>query len=314
MSKQSALIQSKLLSFWNWLPSQIDKRVRVIAWFSLISQIVIVGTGGAVRLTASGLGCATWPRCNGDSWVATPEAEWHGVIEFGNRLLTFVLAVIAIIAFLFVLRMRKQRPDLFWLTFSLGISIPIQALIGGVTVLTGLNPYIVGLHFIISAALVVLGTVFVYNVYHGRGAGIAVDRLVAGLAWLLALASVVTIVIGILTTGAGPHAGHDGKTDDAPVVRNGLDAVLMQHIHSYPAYIMLGLAVTLLIVMVAIKRGSSIRYAIALIGITVVQIVVGVSQSRLGLPEILVAIHMVLACMVLGAVTALLLSLRKTEN
>nr|WP_208402561.1 COX15/CtaA family protein [Lysinibacter cavernae] len=296
------------------MPDHVDKRVRVIAWLSLIGQTVIVATGGAVRLTASGLGCSTWPKCTDDSWVATPEAEWHGVIEFGNRLLTFVLAAIAIIAFLYILRFRKQRPDLFWITFSLGMAIPAQAVIGGITVLTGLNPYIVGLHFIVSAALVILGTVFVYRVYQGRGGALDVDPLVAGLAWLVALASVVTVVIGILTTGAGPHAGHDGKADDAPVVRNGFDAILMQHVHAYPAYIMLGLSVLLLIVLIVKKRGVSIRFTAALIGVTIVQIIVGVSQARLGLPELLVGIHMVLACVTLSGVTAVILSLSTSRQ
>ncbi|WGD36193.1 COX15/CtaA family protein [Lysinibacter sp. HNR] len=314
MSNQTVVRPSKPSSFWTRLPDRVDKRVRVIAWLSLISQVGIVATGGAVRLTASGLGCATWPRCNGDSWVATPESEWHGMIEFGNRLLTFVLTAIAIVAFLYVIRFRKQRPDLFWLTFSLGMGIPAQAVIGGITVLTGLNPYIVGLHFILSAALVVLATVFVYNVYHGRGRGLLVDPLVAGLAWLVALASVVSVVLGVLTTGAGPHAGHDGKTDDAPVMRNGLDAIVMQHLHSYPGYIMLGLIVLLLIFVIIAKRRRSIRYTVGLLAVTVVQVIVGVAQARLGLPELLVGIHMVLACVTLSAVTAVLLTLRTTEG
>jgi len=100
-------------TLWNWLPSVVDRRVRIAAWASLVSQILIIGTGGAVRLTGSGLGCPTWPRCTEDSFVSTPEMGFHGLIEFGNRLLTFVLIIIAIAMFVFVLRIRKERPELF---------------------------------------------------------------------------------------------------------------------------------------------------------------------------------------------------------
>ena len=82
-------------TLWNWLPSVVDRRVRIAAWASLVSQVLIIGTGGAVRLTGSGLGCPTWPRCTEDSFVSTPEMGFHGLIEFGNRLLTFVLIIIA---------------------------------------------------------------------------------------------------------------------------------------------------------------------------------------------------------------------------
>ncbi len=127
-------------TLWKWLPDAVDRRVRIAAWASLVSQILIIGTGGAVRLTGSGLGCPTWPRCTEDSFVTTAEMGFHGVIEFGNRLLTFLLIIIAIVMFLFVVRMRKERPELFRLSVALGLGIPGQAVIGGVTVLTDLNP------------------------------------------------------------------------------------------------------------------------------------------------------------------------------
>jgi len=127
-------------TLWNWLPSTTDLRVRVFAWASLVSQILIIGTGGAVRLTGSGLGCPTWPRCTEDSFVSTPEMGWHGVIEFGNRLLTFVLVIIAVVMLVLLLRLRKERPELFRLSIALGLGIPGQAVIGGITVLTNLNP------------------------------------------------------------------------------------------------------------------------------------------------------------------------------
>ena len=135
-----------------------------LAWATLVVQIFIVVTGGAVRLTASGLGCPEWPTCDGSSIVNTPEMGIHGVIEFANRLLTFVLVIVAIVAFLSVWRIRKVRRDLFWLTLLIGLGIPAQAVIGGISVWTKLNPYVVGLHFVVSMALVVLSTIYVLRV------------------------------------------------------------------------------------------------------------------------------------------------------
>lgn len=121
---------------YGWLPGHVDSRVRVVAWVYLAAQILLVGTGGLVRLTQSGLGCPTWPQCTADSLVNTPEMGIHGIIEFGNRLLGVALGLLAIAAFILVLRLRRSRPDLFWLTLLAGLGIPLQGLIGGITVWT----------------------------------------------------------------------------------------------------------------------------------------------------------------------------------
>ena len=295
---------------WQWLPvSTVDRRVRVIAWASLISQTLIVGTGGAVRLTGSGLGCPTWPRCTDDSFVATPEMGIHGIVEFGNRLLTFVLVIIAILAFLFVVRMRRERPELFRLTIALGLGIPAQAVIGGITVLTQLNPWIVGFHFVVSAVLVALAVVFVHRVYRGRATGeLVVPPAMRALALATAVGAWVTVLVGIVVTGSGPHAGDGGAA------RNGLDSELLQHVHSWPAYITFGLSILLLAAAVRIRRAPLRRAVTGLVAIEVAQIVVGITQARLGLPEILVGIHMVLACVLIALVTLSLLTLRRSES
>lgn len=295
---------------WQWLPdSTADRRVRVIAWASLVSQTLIVGTGGAVRLTGSGLGCPTWPRCTEDSFIATPEMGIHGIVEFGNRLLTFVLVIIAILAFLFVVRMRRERPELFRLTIALGLGIPAQAVIGGITVLTELNPWIVGFHFVVSAVLVALAVVFVHRVYRGPTTG---QLVVPTSVWLLGLATAVgawvTVLVGIVVTGSGPHAGDGGAA------RNGLDSELLQHIHSWPAYITAGLSVLLLVAAVRVGHGPLRRAVVGLLAIEAVQIAVGITQARLGLPELLVGIHMVLACVLIALVTLTLLSMRSSRT
>jgi len=288
-----------------WLPTSIDRRVRVFAWLSLAIQLLIVLTGGAVRLTASGLGCPTWPQCTDGSFVTTPEMGIHGVIEFGNRLLFFVIQIVAIITFLLVVRMRKQRRDLFVLALIPCFSIVLQAVLGGITVLTNLNPYVVGLHFLASVVLVVLAAVFVYRVYYGprslvRSAPVPF-RVLTHVTSFFVLA---TVILGIITTGSGPHAGDGGAA------RNGLDSEMLQHFHSWPAYTAMGLSALLLYFSLRLSDRRLIRFTALLLGIESVQVAVGITQARLGLPEPLVAIHMVLACALAAAMTAVVLSLR----
>jgi len=283
--------------------------VRFIAWASLVSQTLIVGTGGAVRLTGSGLGCPTWPRCTEDSFIATAEMGIHGIVEFGNRLLTFVLIIIAVLAFLFVVRMRRERPELLRLTVLLGLGIPVQAVLGGITVLTNLNPWIVGLHFVVSAVLVAFAAMFVYRVYRGRSLGrLLVPGSVRTLGLLTAAGAWITVLVGIVVTGSGPHAGDGGAA------RNGLDSELLQHWHSWPAYITFALSLILLVTAVRLGLVALRRASIALVAIEIVQIAVGIAQARLGLPEILVGIHMVLACVFVAIVTLVLMTMRETEG
>lgn len=291
------------------LPGTVDRRVRVMGWLTLISHIAIVGTGGAVRLTGSGLGCPTWPRCTEDSFVSTPEMGIHGVIEFGNRLLTFVLIAIAIVTFLFVWRLRRERRDLFWLALIIGLDIPLQGVIGGITVWTNLNPYVVGLHFVNSALLVVVATIMLYRMYYGGGPRrLAVPGWMNALAWVTAFATAVTVAVGILTTGSGPHAGDGGAK------RNGLDSELLQHLHSYPAYTLFALTIALLIVSVVRQLPRVRHYVVLLLAVELAQIAVGLWQARTGLPEILVGTHMVLSCVLIAAMTGVMMSLRVSAS
>jgi len=293
----------------NWFPTSVDRKVRIAAWATFVAQTLIVVTGGAVRLTASGLGCPTWPRCTEDSFVSTPEMGIHGVIEFGNRLLTFALVIIAVITFALIFRMRKNRRDLFWLALVIGLGIPAQAIIGGISVLTQLDPFVVGLHFVVSIVMVALSTMLVYRVYHGNAPRTWVvepsSSKIPLVVWLVAVFQMITIIFGILTTGSGPHAG------DADARRNGLDGEILQHLHSYPAYT--AVALTLLaIVMASRARLFALRHSLVLLIIlNGVQITVGIIQSRTGLPPLLVGIHMLLACLVSAATTYALLKLRK---
>ncbi len=288
------------------LPTAVDTRIRAFAVATLVAQILIVGTGGAVRLTGSGLGCPTWPQCTDGSFVTTPEMGIHGIIEFGNRLLTFVLIAIAIIMFVLVLRIRRERRDLFVLSLVIGLGIPMQGVIGGITVLTNLNPYVVGLHFVLSAVLVSLSTVLVYRVFTGRrGEKAAVPLWYSAFVHGTSLLVGVTVLVGILVTGSGPHAGDGGAA------RNGLNPEWLQHVHSWPAYATFIATIVLVVGAFRLPHTRLRRFTVILLGVEFVQIAVGLTQARLGLPELLVGIHMVLAVCLVSAMTAVVLSLRK---
>ncbi|ROQ40982.1 cytochrome c oxidase assembly protein subunit 15 [Frondihabitans sp. PhB188] len=281
----------------DYLPATIDRRVRVVAWASLACQLLLVGTGGLVRLTGSGLGCPTWPQCSAGSFVTTPEMGLHGVIEFGNRLLTFVLVIVVIAAFLAVFRMRRVRRDLFWLTFIQGMSIPFQAVLGGISVLAKLNPYVVGSHFIVSMVLVRITATLVYRVYNGpRGDSPATPRWHAAVTRVAAVFVAITVVLGILTTGAGPHAG------DANTHRNGFDPKTIEVLHAVPAFAVF--ALTLVLVAGAFRLGLQHRFVLMLLGVEVAQIIVGLVQANTGLPAFLVGAHLVLAGLLVAAMTA----------
>ncbi|WIB14209.1 COX15/CtaA family protein [Curtobacterium sp. MCPF17_050] len=298
---------------WWSLPRAVDHRVVVLAWASFVVEVVLIGTGGLVRLTASGLGCPTWPKCTTDSLVSTPEMGIHGVIEFGNRLLTFVLVIVAIAMFLAVVRMRKTRPELFWLAFAQGAAIPVQAVIGGVSVITNLNPYVVGLHFVVSAVLTSVTAALVYRSVNGPRVR---DRIVpswySGVVRGAVVAVAVTVLVGILTTGSGPHAGASERVDGGALHRTGFDTELLQHLHAIPAYVTF--ALTLVLVVGAVRMRMSSRAPLLLLVVEFVQIAVGLTQAKTGLPVGLVGAHMVLAGLLVAAMTAVVLSTRSSAG
>ncbi|GAP55973.1 heme A synthase [Arthrobacter sp. Hiyo6] len=281
----------------------VDSTVRRLALLSLIGQTVLVVTGGAVRLTASGLGCPTWPRCTSGSLINTPEMGIHGFIEFGNRLLTFALAAIAALMLVYLWNLRKERRDLFLLALGLLASIPAQAVIGGITVLTQLNPWVVGLHFLVSMALVVFATLLVNRAY-GR-TGRFMDRYLPALPGsarpvmtAVAVFSAVAVTLGVVVTGAGPHAG------DANAPRNDLDWDLFAHIHAVPAYLITAGAVFGLYLVFRGRITGLFRTAVLMLfAVTILQAVIGFTQYYNGIPALLVAAHMLGAALLMSAAT-----------
>ena len=283
-------------------------RLKVYAWASLASQILIVVTGALVRLTGSGLGCPTWPRCTEDSFVTVPEMGWHGIIEFGNRLLTFVLIIIALLTFIVVRRTAKSlRYGLTWPALLLGLGIIAQALLGGLTVLTGLNPWVVGAHFLVSEVLISFASVLVWRVYSPVHSPLSYTAVL--LAWPIFVVGWVTVIVGVVVTGAGPHAG------DANTPRNGLDLELWQHYHSYPAYLMTAL-IAWATVATWISLGKSaptnpaFKSLSILLGVSLSQAVLGIVQSNLAVPALLAGLHVFGAAVITSLLTFQLLALR----
>ncbi|HSI92326.1 MAG TPA: COX15/CtaA family protein [Jiangellaceae bacterium] len=286
---------------WYRLPLPSERTIRGLAIASLVSQITIVVTGGAVRLTNSGLGCPEWPRCTPDSLTATPEMGIHGAVEFGNRLLTFVLGTIAALMLAAVWRtLRSDRPrrDLLVPAVVLFLGIPTQAFIGGVTVWSGLNPWVVMLHFMCSAVLIGVATVLVRRAQRPLGA--VPPRL--GSTWLARLgganlvAAYLTVYLGTVVTGSGPHAG------DPNSPRTGFDVASVTQFHVHAVTLLIGLTIGLYIAARAMgSPGRLARVALVLLAVELGQGLVGVTQYVLELPELLVGLHMLGAALLVAA-------------
>jgi cytochrome c oxidase assembly protein subunit 15 len=197
--------------------------------------------------------------------------------------------------------LRKERRDLFLLALGLLASIPAQAIIGGITVLSGLNPWVVGLHFLVSMALVVFATLLVNRAYGRTGkAQTAALPALPGAARpvmsAVALFSALAVCLGVVVTGAGPHAG------DADAPRNGLDWDLFSHIHAAPAYLITAGALFGLFLVLRDRIAGPFRTAVLLLlAVTVLQGVIGFTQYYNGIPALLVAVHMLGAALLMSA-------------
>lgn len=257
---------------------------------SLAGNMGLILTGALVRLTKSGLGCPTWPRCTDESFIPVGMGL-HGAIEFGNRLLTFVLVALAIGTFVAALRVRhngRRRPDLVLLAVIAALGIPAQAIIGGITVLTQLNPYVVGLHLIVSVALIVVLVLLVR-----RARQIPPTRttpLGTRLVRVSYVLMMVTIVLGVLVTGSAPHSG------DANAVRTGFDVATIAKIHAWSVW----LAIAVTVAAWWVTRARQVGWVILA---SLLQGLVGYLQYFNGLPIWIVALHMI-GVAVIAAVAA----------
>ena len=280
-----------------------------LALANVVTNGAIIVTGGVVRLTGSGLGCPTWPRCTEESFVTTPELAGHGVIEFGNRLLTFVLTAVAVALLVAVL--RSSRRDLRPLAVLAFLGIPAQAAIGGVTVLTGLNPWTVAVHFLVSVVLTAVATVLWLR---SREPGVGqplVRRPIALLVGGVTAVTAAVLVLGTVVTGSGPHSG-DVDANDVPTGdRMGFDIQLVSQLHADVVFLLVGLTVALLVALYATDAPGRVRRAARdLLAVQLLQGVIGFVQYFTHLPVVLVLLHMLGAVLVTVSTARLVWSVR----
>ena len=292
-----------MLDRWRgWTPS--PTAVRRVFLGALVANVAIVVTGGAVRLTASGLGCPTFPRCTDDSLVATREMGLHGAIEFGNRMFTFALSAVVVAAV--VVAWRAHRRDLRTAGLVLLGGIVAQALLGGVTVLTGLNPVTVMAHFLVSIGLIAVATV-AYELSTGQP--VPHQRLVHPAVLLggrgLLVVTAVLLLAGTVVTGTGPHSGDKDATDRLP-----FDLVEVTQLHADLVFLLVGLALGLGVALRGTDAPHPLRRRWAeLMVVVLAQGLIGYLQYATDLPIALVAAHVLGACLVWVAALRLVLAM-----
>ena len=256
--------------------------LRAWAVASLVVNMLIIVTGAVVRLTSSGLGCPTWPQCSGSSYVPRAELGVHGVIEFANRMLTFVLVAIAIGTVIAAFRVKSTAAGapmkpIRTLAIIVGLGIPLQGVVGGITVLSQLNPWVVSVHMLLSVAIIGVCVVMVHRAYDV--AALTVSRLVRRLILGIVLATGLVIILGTVVTGAGPHSGAGG------VLRNGISPDLAARVHAGSVWLLLILTLVAFII-------TRSRLVAALLAVQLLQGVIGYAQYFTGLPIVGVALHM----------------------
>ena len=254
-----------------------------VARLLLALQALLVLTGGAVRVTGSGLGCPTWPECTTDSYTPVAgqaEGALHAWIEFGNRLLTFLLFFTAVAMVILVI--RALRRDLRLLAISQIAGIFGQAILGGITVLTKLNPFSVASHFILSIILIAAAHTLLIRSESRRIVNPRISPFISA----HTLLTFIVIAAGTLVTGAGPHAG------DSETPRLDIAVATVATIHGF-----LVVALILLTIAGIYKKEKNFasdtqRYLILFLAIALAQGAIGYAQYLLGVPEALVAAHL----------------------
>jgi cytochrome c oxidase assembly protein subunit 15 len=303
-----------LLRLVDVLPMPSLRTQRLVAAAVVLTQGGIAVTGAIVRVTASGLGCPTWPQCFPGSFIPVPVAEVpviHQAVEFGNRMITFLVVLTAALAVLTVTRARRRREVLVY-AWLMPASTVVQAVIGGITVLTGLLWWTVAIHLLASMTMVWL-SVLLYVKVGEPDSGVASLRVPKPLRWLTVLTAVTlsaVLVTGTLVTGAGPHAGD--KSVQQPVPRLQVEITTLVHLHSTLLVAYLSLIVGLGFALLAVRapRPVVLRWAV-LLALVCAQGLVGTVQFFTGVPAALVAVHVAGAAACTAATAALWASMRE---
>ncbi|MFG2037163.1 heme A synthase [Dactylosporangium sp. NPDC048998] len=278
----------------SWVNEWLDRpaTLRRAALALLVANIGIVCTGGLVRLTGSGLGCPTWPRCTDESYVTTTAMGYHGVIEFGNRTLTFVLSVFALVALAAAWRQRaRSRAALRGAAWVLA-GIAAQGVLGGITVRMALNPWTVAAHFLLSMALIAVAFLFWNRTREERPRWTA-PRAMRTAGAVITAVSAAVLVLGTVVTGSGPHSG------DTKASRTGFDPEAMSQLHADAVFVLVGLSVAVWFGLRALGAPLRVtRAAAILVAVELAQGVVGFVQYFTGLPWPVVILHMLGSCLV----------------
>ncbi|GAA2084647.1 COX15/CtaA family protein [Pseudolysinimonas kribbensis] len=294
---------SRIVTPFAWAASRWTLGPRALRWgttAALVMSVVIVLGGAIVRVTSSGLGCSTWPTCDGHGVLVVPDTV-HQLIEQSNRTLTGVLVVAVGWA---IIAVRLQRPwdrALTRLAWSMFWLVIVNAVAGGITVLAGLNPWVVALHFVLAMALLATATLTWHRARWRGTPGAVVTPRARGMGWAVVVASAGLVIVGTIVTGAGPHSGD--STDLRHLVpRNGFDWGSVVWVHGLLAALVILLAVATLLLVPAARRR-----AIVFLVVLLLQGAVGLVQSLTALPELLVVIHVLGAALVwVGAIRVLL--------
>ena len=296
------------------LPEPSLRAQRLIAALVILTQGGIAVTGAIVRVTASGLGCPTWPQCFPGSFTPIPHPEVarvHQLVEFGNRMITFAVVLTAILAVLAVTRARRRR-DVLVYAWLMPASTVVQAIIGGITVLTGLLWWTVAIHLLASMTMVWLA-VLLYVKIGEPDTGTVVHVVAAPLRWLTVLSAVTlaaVLVTGTLVTGAGPHAGD--KSIERPVERLQVEIVTLVHAHSSLLVAYLALLVGLGFGLLAVHAPRPVlTRLVVVVALAFAQGALGAIQFFTGVPEALVALHVAGAAACTAATAALWASMRE---
>lgn len=261
------------------------RRQSLAAWSTaaLFMNCVLVVTGAIVRLTDSGLGCPTWPRCNAGELVPRTQVTHHTLIEFGNRMLTFVLTAIVVMVLVEAYRSHASRTEKRLAWYGL-VGIPLEAVVGGIVVLSHLNPWLVGLHLLLSVWLIVVYTELTKRTRDtpGEPATGRLRTLVRACFWWMML----TIWLGTVTTGSGPNSGAPG------VHRNHLAILTTAKVHAAAVWVAIALTLAVLVTARRAGRRATARWAMLLLVAEMLQGLVGYLQYYNGLPLSLVVCHM----------------------
>lgn len=269
---------------------------KALAWAVVATQALIAVTGSVVRVTGSGLACPTWPQCHPGSMVPVEHPEYADLnqwIEFGNRLFTGVVGLIALAAFAAAFLERPRRTRYYRLALAMPIGVAVQAVIGGLTVRFDLLWWTVAVHFLASALMVWLAVLLVYAVDEADGPARPVQPALGKAMVAMAAVLVGLLVAGTMVTGSGPHAG------DPLTPRLALPVETLAHVHAAFLYAFLALLVAVGVLLRRDGTPSLWRHYTVLVVVVLAQGALGFTQFALGVPELLVALH------VLGAMAAI---------